>query len=141
MRYERILNQEKRPTETEISRWVGRRIILWSELRDYLASNYDFTPELDFAGRKYGWAMRYRKGGKTLVTLFPERGGFTVLIVLGKKEVIKAEAVSNMLSAAVRKLFEQTDQSLDGRCRNDKTPVRMQHEGTLRIFRTGGGAR
>ncbi len=38
---------------------------------------------------KYIGTLRYRKSGKTLCSFFPEKDAFTVLIVLGKKEVEK----------------------------------------------------
>ncbi len=37
------------------------------------------------------------------------------MVVLGKKEVVKAEAVFDKLSVGVRKLFRETDQLHDGR--------------------------
>ena len=115
MSYERMLDKECEPTEDEILECVGRRTVLWSDLREYLASHYDHVPELDFGGKKYGWSIRYRKSNKTLVTLFPEYGGFTALVVLGKKEVVKAEAVFDKLSMRVRKLLRGTNQLHDGR--------------------------
>ena len=110
-----MLERECEPTEDQMLKWIGRRASLWSDLRDYLASGYDHVAELDFGGKKYGWSIRYRKSGKTLVTLFPECGGFTALVVLGKKEVVKAEALLDKLSMGVRKLFGETNQLHDGR--------------------------
>ena len=110
MSYERILNKECRPTEGQMLKWVGKRAMRWSDLREYVASHYDHPAELDFAGKKYGWSVRYRKSGKTLVTLFPERDGFTALVVLGNKEVAKIEECGKKLSKKVRELFENTDQ-------------------------------
>ncbi len=115
MSYERMLNKGCKPTEAEMLKCVGKRAFLWSDLREYLASGYDHVPELDFGGKKYGWSVRYRKSGKTLVTLFPECGGYTALVVLGKKEIVKAEAVLDKLSMKVRKLFRETNQLHDGR--------------------------
>ena len=115
MTYKRMLNQEDKPTEDEMREWIGKGAVLWCDLREYLASGYDHVPELDFGGKKYGWSVRYRKSGKTMVTLFPECGGFTALVVLGKKEVVKAEAVPDKLSMKVWKLFRETNQLHDGR--------------------------
>ena len=115
MSYERMLERECEPTENRMLKWIGSKAALWSDLREYLASHYDHLPELDFGGKKYGWSVRYRKSGKTLVTLFPERDSFTALIVLGKKEVAKAEAVFDKLSVGVQKLFQETNQLHDGR--------------------------
>ena len=110
-----MLERECEPTEDQMRKWIGRGASLWSDLREYLSSHYDHVPELDFAGKKYGWSMRYRKSGKTLVSLFPECGGFTVLVVLGNKEVVKIEACEKELSKKVQELFKNTDQLHDGR--------------------------
>ena len=115
MSYERILDKECKPTESQMLKWIGKRAMLWSDLREYLVFGYDHPAELDFAGKKYGWSVRYRKSGKTLATLFPERGGFTALVVLGNKEVAKIEECVKKLSKKVRELFENTDQLHDGR--------------------------
>ena len=113
--HERLLNPECTPSEDQISEWIGSKVNLWIDLKDYLATHYDHDSELDFGGKKYGWGIRYRKSGKTLVTLFPERGRFTVLVVLGKKEVEKTEKILDTLSAKIRRLFQETEQLHDGR--------------------------
>ena len=115
MSYERMLNRECEPTEDELREWIGKGAVLWCDLREYVESHYDHAPKLDFGGKKYGWSILYRKSGKTLVTLFPERGGFTALVVLGKKEVAKTETCKKELSKKVRELFENTGQLHDGR--------------------------
>jgi hypothetical protein len=115
MSYERMLDKECKPTGDEMLKWVGKRAVLWSDLTEYLASRYEHVPELDFGGKKYGWSLRYRKNSKTLLTLFPECGGFTALVVLGKKEVVKAEAMFEKLSKRIQKLFQETNQLHDGR--------------------------
>ena len=66
-------------------------------MRQYVENNYDFTPELLFSGKKYGWTIRYRKSGKTLCSLLPEKGAFTVLVVLGGKEVDNWEPIRFLL--------------------------------------------
>ncbi len=116
MSLERMLNREIEPTEKDVVRHLGAKAaVLWSSLREYLSVHYEHIPELDFGGRNYGWSIRYRKSGKTLVTLYPERNAFTALVVLGKKEVGKTEGFQDKLSIRVRKLLQETDQLHDGR--------------------------
>jgi hypothetical protein len=47
--------------------------------------------------------------------VFPEKGGFTVLIVLGKKESEKALSIRDELSSEIHKLLGDTEQLHDGR--------------------------
>ena len=110
---ERMLDKDNQPTDKEILKTIGDTTY-WLKLRQYLKSSYDFSPELVNYG-KYGWTIRYRKSGKTLCSLFPEKGAFTVLVVLGKKEAEKALSVMDQFNAAVCKLIDDTCQLRDGR--------------------------
>lgn len=35
---------------------------------------------------EYGWNVRFKKKGKTLCTIYPRNGYFTVMVVIGNKE-------------------------------------------------------
>ena len=112
----RMVERDKEPSEEEILRYIGKKASkAWAEIKDYLAENYDFTPEISFWGEKYGWTIRYRKSGKTLTALYPEEGGFTIQIILGKKEVEKFQASRDEFSPEIRDLFDVTKQLHDGR--------------------------
>ena len=115
MSYQRMLEGDVRPTEDEIENTIGENSFLWSEMRKYLEENYNFASELVYYGKKYGWTIRYRKSGKTLCSLFPEKDAFTVLVVLGMKEVEKTHSMRDKLNSEVRSLFENTEQLRDGR--------------------------
>ena len=104
------------PTDEEIKKFIGKRFVKdWIDLCTFLETYYDFSPETVFYGKKHGWTVRYRRSGKTLCSLFPEVGGFTVLIVLGKKEVEKVEEILYELSTNLRTQFNNTEQLHDGR--------------------------
>ncbi len=114
MSYERMLDGKHQPTEQEILKTIGKKTA-WIRLRKFIEDNYDFAPELVFYGKKYGWTIRYRKGGKTLCSLFPEKAAFTALVVLGKEEAEKALSNLNEFSPSVRKLITGAEQKRDGR--------------------------
>jgi hypothetical protein len=97
--HQRMSDGEHTPTEKEIKDFIGepaKRAQV--ELRRFLEENYDITPEMMFGGAKHGWEVRYRKSGKTLCTLTPEKGAVRVLIVLGKQESEKALSLRNELA-------------------------------------------
>jgi hypothetical protein len=114
MEFERMLDAHHEPGDEEIVAAIGKRE-LWQDLRNYVDQSYDFAPELVFYGRKYGWTVRYRKSGRTLVSLFPEQGAFTALVVLGKKDGEKAARVMDELSPSTRDLIGSTEQLHDGK--------------------------
>lgn len=111
-----MLNKEHKPSEKDIFSYLGNNAQeAWANIVSFLRTDYDFLPELDFGGTKYGWSIRYRKNGKSLCTLFPEKGAFTMLIVLGKKEVEQFEEHRNQFSNDFIKLFKSAKQFHDGR--------------------------
>jgi hypothetical protein len=112
----RMTDKAQKPTEEEIIDFIGRSAKeAWVEIKRFLEESYDSAPEPVFYGTRYGWNIRYRKSGKTLCSLFPEKGGFTVLVVLGKKESEKAILMRKELSTNIINLVESTKQLHDGR--------------------------
>jgi hypothetical protein len=111
-----MTDKTREPTAEEMLSFMGERAKeAWLEIRRFIEDRYDLVPETIFYGTKYGWTIRYRKGGKTLCSLFPEKGGFTVLIVLGKKESKKALSIRDELSSKICVLLGDTEQLHDGR--------------------------
>jgi len=111
-----MLDKGKVPTDEEMLRNVGSAGETWTSLRAMLAERYpDVLPEIHYAGARYGWQVRYRKGGRLLVSLFPEQDGFTSLVELGRAEDAKAEAILDRLSPAMQRLLGGTAQLHDGR--------------------------
>jgi hypothetical protein len=111
-----MLEKDQEPTEKEMLDFMGGKASTrWNKIRKFLAENYNIPPETVFYGKKYGWTIRYRKSGRPLCSLFPEDGGFTFHIVLGKKEVEKFEQARKEWSPKIRDLFDNTKQLHDGR--------------------------
>jgi len=114
MSYERLLDKGHRPSEEEILNTIDQTAA-WLDLRQYIEENYDFASELAFFAKKYGWTVRYRKSGKTLISLFPEYGAFTALVVLGKKEGEKVAEMLAELSSTTSDLIGSAKQLHDGK--------------------------
>jgi hypothetical protein len=116
MSFERMLDKEHTPTEKDITDYLGQDAAeAWNDIVAFLGDNYNFTPETVFGGKKYGWAVRYRRSGKSLCTLHPEKGAFTVLIVLGGKETEQTLADLPNFSPDVANLISGAKQYHDGR--------------------------
>lgn len=115
-KYERMLDEARRPTDKVMLATLGTRASkLWKQLRAFLKVNYDFKPELTFGGQKYGWCFKYRRKGKTLCVLFPESKSFTVLVVLGKKEIAQFEERTSDLNKNTQMIFKSARQYHDGK--------------------------
>jgi len=106
-------NKEHQPTPHEIRDALGSRRALWDNLMQYIADTYQMPGELTFGGKNYGWNVWYRRSGKTLVSLYPQRGHFVAQIVLGREHVEQALRLN--LGKNVRTVLEETPQLHDGR--------------------------
>ena len=115
MAYERLLDKTTEPTLEQMQEYTGEAAPQWRLLISELGSRYEVEPERRFGGKKYGWTLRYRRGGRTLCCVYPECGAVTALVVLGRKEVEKAMAQIDDLSPSVRMALTETEQLHDGR--------------------------
>lgn len=116
MAYERIYTKEPLPDFEEIRSFIGEPAgKVFDRLISFLDQHYDFTREIYFGGKNYGVMVRYRKNGKTLLGIFPERNGFSIVLVYGKKEVTLFEENQSEFSDYLCQIFNTTKQYHDGR--------------------------
>lgn len=116
MQYERIYTKEPLPTFEELRSFIGSPALkIFDQLIAFLDEHYDFAGEIYFGGKNYGVMVRYRKNGKTLLGIFPERNGFSIVLVYGKKEVESFEKTKSEFSDYLRGIFDTTKQYHDGR--------------------------
>lgn len=108
-----FMDPEHAPTEREILDALGAVAGHWEMLATWIDESYGIEPTHVPPSRTYGWDLKYRKGGKTLVSLTPDRGRFTALVVLGEKETEAARELE--LGDHVRRVFEEARQLRDGR--------------------------
>ena len=101
------------PSPDHIAATLGASASLWSMLTAYMEESYGIEASYHPPSRKYGWDVKYRKGGRTLLTLTPDDGGFTALVVLGTGEALTAAQLD--LGEHVRSVLERTRQLRDGR--------------------------
>ena len=85
----------------------------WGELRTYLERAYDTAPVWEYSRCvPTGWNIKYRKGGRGLCTLYPMRGYFTALVVIGRRERPGADLLLPMLSEGTRRLWQDTREGM-----------------------------
>ena len=78
-----------------------------------LEDGYKAAKGLVFYGKNYGWAVRFRKGGRALISLYPGRGAFTAQIVLNEEQL--AEAIASGLGEGARRVIEAAKPFPEGR--------------------------
>lgn len=96
------------PTEKDISNFIANP--LWEKLYDFLKENYKVDPDYSYSScsAQPGWNVKYKKGGKSLCTLYPMDGYFIALVVVGNKELPEVEIILPTCTEYVQGLFEKT---------------------------------
>ena len=89
-----FLEREQEPSSDSVRKALGKACPAWDELQGHLREAYGLTGTLHFMyGQRYGWALRFRRGEKLIVALYPNVGRLTVQIVLGRAQVARASAM------------------------------------------------
>ena len=113
--HERMMDKTTQPSDADMIDTIGQPIaIAWSALRSFLVDTYEINPIFNSGGKKYGWNLQYRIGGRPLCEMYPENGSFTALVVLGKSELMQALDRIDTFSSIVRKTLLETPRFPDG---------------------------
>lgn len=115
MEYQRIFQSDPLPKYGNLRKFIGKAKSSFDEIIDFLDKNYDFQKEIFFGGKNYGVMVRYRKDGKTLIQIFPEKDGFEVVLIYGKKEREAFESRKKEFSKYLVDIYNNTKQYHDGK--------------------------
>jgi len=108
-----FIDKGREPTTRQILEAVGTKRPDWEELCRYLTEGFQVRSDLKFYGTNYGWALRFRKGGKALASLYPDKNGFTVQIILAEAGVRKAHKLN--LGRNVKEVLKKAHPYPEGR--------------------------
>ena len=106
-------DKEHKPTTAEIVAAIGSKRPLWENLTSFIEDSYRLKSDFAFYGKNYAWALRFRKVGKALLSLYPGQESFTAQIVISETQVKKA--LSSGLSRKTNKIIEDAHPYPEGR--------------------------
>ena len=113
--HERMMDKSAQPSDADMIDTIGQPIAnAWSALRRFLVETYGITPTFNSGGKKYGWNLQHRIGGRPLCEMYPENGSFTALVVLGKSELEQALGRIDTFGSLIRKALVDTPRFHDG---------------------------
>lgn len=101
------------PTIEQVFEAIGPKRSAWEELTRFIWDEFSAQGEFRFNGKNYGWALRFRKSGKALVSLYPGQNSFTVQVILGEADTQKARALR--LGKHVRQIIDEAHAYPEGR--------------------------
>jgi hypothetical protein len=108
-----FVDKAHQPLLEEVKKTLGGGASLWDDLIRFLREGCGCDGEFRFYGKNYGWALRFRRWGWALCSMYPCNGFFTAQVVLSPRLV--AQATELPLSAKVRGVLESTREYPEGR--------------------------
>ena len=113
--HERMMDKTSQPSDEDMINAIGQPIAeAWTALRHFLTETYAIAPIFNSGGKKYGWNLQHRIGGRPLCEMYPEYGSFTALVVLGKAELNQALEQIDTFGPIVRQALLETPRFHDG---------------------------
>jgi hypothetical protein len=111
MRISHFTDRKHPPSAGEIRLVLGGKYELWERVIHTVEADDRVSGEWTTWGG--GWNVRYRRGGKSLVALYPQQGGFVAQVVLGRAQAEQALALD--LGDEVGKMLREQPQLRDGK--------------------------
>lgn len=114
MEWNALYDQNTPPNLDNINEYINSD--LWLKLNFFLESTYQIQPKFSFSrcSMQPGWNLKYKKSGKSLCTLYPMKGFFIALVVIGNKENFETELMLSSFSRYIQNLYLDTPFSLGG---------------------------
>ena len=88
---------------------------VWTSLCAAIDEQYDMDRLWDTGYREWIYEYKYRRGGKTLVTLYAKERTIGVQIIFGKDERVKVEANRENLSEEAMRIYDGAHVFHDGK--------------------------
>jgi hypothetical protein len=107
---------EKVPTNEEMIILIGQPLFdVWTKLTDFIESKYDMDRLWNNGGKKWTYEYKYRRGGKSLCALYAKENVFGFMIIFGKAEREKVEAIRSDLSPETQRIYDEATTYHDGK--------------------------
>jgi len=106
-----IMNAGHEPTYNEIVNYIdGPGKEMWQDINIFIQDNFKSSPRIAFSkcSGKPGWNVKYQKSGKSVCTLYPEKGGFVILIVVTKGLATVIESMNSEFDLKIMQLIKST---------------------------------
>ncbi len=109
MEWDALFPKEKQPEFQDIEEYIGGEgKALWKSLFEFMDSAYSAKPKLTYSGcsGKPGWNVKFQKSGQAFGTLYPEVGGFSVLMVIAYRLDSEMQPAKYELSEKMREIYD-----------------------------------
>lgn len=88
---------------------------VWQELCSVIDEKYDMERLWNTGGKNWTYEYKYRRGGKTLCSLYAKNNCIGFMIIFGKDERAKFEEIRGSLSDSVCRQYDEAKTYHDGK--------------------------
>lgn len=107
---------EKIPGDEEMLWLLGEEMLaVWQHVRETIEAQYEMEQLWDKGYREWVYEYKYRRGGKTLATLYAKDHCVGVQLIFGKAEREKVEAIRGELLPGTLACYDAATTFHDGK--------------------------
>lgn len=107
---------EKTPDTEQLAVLLGKPLYaLWTDLCAFIDGRYDMDRLWNKGGKAWTYEYKYRRGGKTLCSLFARENCMGFMIILGKDERLQFERDRESYSQEIPRIYDGTPTYHDGK--------------------------
>lgn len=106
----------EKPTQEQMSTLLTSDMLqVWNELIRKIEALYDVDQTWNKGFGAWVYEYKFRRGGKTLCTLYMKENVANILIVLGRTEREKYDSMRMQFTDAMNQLYDTTESYHDGK--------------------------
>lgn len=107
---------ENIPTQSTMAELLGQSLFkIWQKLCSTIDEKYEMERLWNTGGKNWTYEYKYRRGGKTLCSLYAKNNCFGFMIIFGKDERTKFEDIRSTLSDPVCRRYDEAKIYHDGK--------------------------
>ncbi len=104
------------PSQSTMVDLLGQSLYkVWQALCLAIDEKYEMEQLWNTGGKNWTYEYKYRRGGKTLCSLYAKNACVGFMIIFGKDERTKFEAIRNTLSADICRQYDEAKTYHDGK--------------------------
>ena len=107
---------ENIPSKSTMIELLGQSLFeVWQQLCSMIDEKYEMERLWNTGGKKWTYEYKYRRGGKTLCTLYAREKCIGFMIIFGKDERTKFEDIRDTLSTSICRQYDEAKIYRDGK--------------------------
>ena len=104
------------PSQSAMIELLGQSLFeVWQQLCSMIDEKYEMERLWNTGGKKWTYEYKYRRGGKTLCTLYAREKCIGFMIIFGKDERVKFEDIRDTLSTSICRQYDEAKIYRDGK--------------------------